>query len=523
MAWFGIDICYINNKNLVDSQCHSCVASDSAIEGKLMRHSRITRVIAVASCAVLIFAQPAIATAQDKIPAEQYDRAPLGTIGLAVGQFQPTIDFDALIRGRGDAAGKGALSGAGTCFELLRGSASGAAAGAAALVFLACLPIGATIGAISADRRAAPSETIDSAESSLKARLADVNIQGNMRKALMEYAQKNGLRIGALAPELGPVSADAAATYSTGTSGMDTVLEVSLTKITSRTTGTKELLIGFEISVNVRLVQLSVNKLLDNFTHIYRGPHRTWEEWSAHGGKLIDEDFEQGYRDIAEQVLDEVFLIYRPTAPVATGKESALTFPGEENFAKENTPIRGKVPLYTLRPVYPEVRGKVYFSGPSIYGLLERVKVDSIRPALRWEAFPRAHDVPLSGESISRISEVTYELKIYESVLGRLGGPVILAGQEIYSRPGLTAPAHQVEVDLRNCNVYFWTVRARFKLDGIYRVTEWMGAYNTMGGEADPRWWRRSEFPPLVFRFANKMYYLPFQTPAKEGVDCPLN
>ncbi len=43
----------------------------------------------------------------------------------------------------------------------------------------------------------------------------------------------------------------------------------------------------------------------------------------------------------------------------------------------------------------------------------------------------------------------------------------------VYARAGIPAPSHTLEEAVQPSTKYFWTVRARFELDGQPRVTEW--------------------------------------------------
>lgn len=123
-----------------------------------------------------------------------------------------------------------------------------------------------------------------------------------------------------------------------------------------------------------------------------------------------------------------------------------------------------KVPTYGLRPVYPENRnrGGLFDGYESVF-----LKVDSLQPTLRWEPFPRSHDIRRDHQNLlSRIRDVTYDLKIWNSTYE-------FPDRVIYTRQGLLEPFHKIEQPLEPCAKYFWTVRARFKIDGETRVTEW--------------------------------------------------
>ena len=74
---------------------------------------------------------------------------------------------------------------------------------------------------------------------------------------------------------------------------------------------------------------------------------------------------------------------------------------------------------------------------------------------------------------------------------------------------------------LQPCTYYFWTMRARFSVDGYPRVTEWAGAYNTGGLTVEPWWARRSYRPMLAGAAASEgAFYFPFRTPSAAGGRC---
>lgn len=113
------------------------------------------------------------------------------------------------------------------------------------------------------------------------------------------------------------------------------------------------------------------------------------------------------------------------------------------------------VSVYGLRPLEPPARDQF-------------VKVESLQPTLRWEPFPNAKDQEADHEHVlSRIRNVTYDMEIFRA--GEEDHPVEL----VYVRVGLPEPSHTVEDPLQPSAKYFWTVRARFELDGLTRVSPW--------------------------------------------------
>ncbi len=118
-------------------------------------------------------------------------------------------------------------------------------------------------------------------------------------------------------------------------------------------------------------------------------------------------------------------------------------------------------PVYGLRPESPQAR--VELNGRRIVF----VQVGSLQPTLRWESFPTKDDRTADQEGLlARIRNVTYDLKVFPAEHEFPAGP-------IYVRRGLSAPSHKLETPLEPSAKYFWTVRARFELDGAPRATPW--------------------------------------------------
>jgi hypothetical protein len=98
-------------------------------------------------------------------------------------------------------------------------------------------------------------------------------------------------------------------------------------------------------------------------------------------------------------------------------------------------------------------------------------------PTLRWNPFPTSGYESLQD----RIADVSYELRIWKAVRRDFARESL-----VYSRRGLTDPSHQVESYLEPETLHVWAVRARFKLDGEWRLTPWSTATG---------WDRQAKFP----------------------------
>jgi hypothetical protein len=123
-----------------------------------------------------------------------------------------------------------------------------------------------------------------------------------------------------------------------------------------------------------------------------------------------------------------------------------------------------------LRALYPQQRMILFVDPPP--GAF--VPVDSLRPTLKWESFPRSRDLAGSMADVySRIGDVRYEL-----VLAEAGSP-----DGVYRRDGLKEASHKVETPLKSRTKYLWTVRACFRIGEEPRCTEW-GAISDWEGSA---------------------------------------
>jgi hypothetical protein len=106
-------------------------------------------------------------------------------------------------------------------------------------------------------------------------------------------------------------------------------------------------------------------------------------------------------------------------------------------------------------------------------------RVESTRPMLAWEAFPPrdASGFNIPDETMRKVKWVVYDLKVYAEDNGS-------PGRLVEDQRGLAEPHFQFQSPLTPCAKYFWSVRARFQLEGREEATEW-GVIATAGRD---RW-----------------------------------
>jgi hypothetical protein len=105
--------------------------------------------------------------------------------------------------------------------------------------------------------------------------------------------------------------------------------------------------------------------------------------------------------------------------------------------------------------------------------ILEWMPVSSTRPTLAWEPAPGRHQEylgdkgrPFVSADTKDIQDVRYDLRIWrvrEDLAERL----------VYERRGIDGTAHRLEEPLQPETRYYWSMRARFRLHGKTRVSEW--------------------------------------------------
>lgn len=253
-------------------------------------------------------------------------------------------------------------------------------------------------------------------------------------------------------------------------------LEVGLREIGFTIASGKDKRPGYALFIKpqAKLLDADGKTVLDEMRFELRSPAHSREVWLDQEHSPFPAALSAALDDAAERIVFEMFEVYYPKAPEEPSRYSAPT------------------PYYTLAPVYPEpTRGWL----PSV--LHPTPLTGDLRPTFRWQTFPRALDVATVDGLIGRFTDVQYDLRIFsvdrrKESLGNIlrcyfsiglgpgcdSGPLYTLGPEVYRREGLSAAEHRIEAPLTPCAFYAWTVRARFRLDGRPRATEWTGAYS---------------------------------------------
>jgi len=436
------------------------------------------------------------------VPEAQYAarRAPDYPIAIIPAAFAPPIDIPLQLRGKGEGALVGAGQGALDCLEgALRGGA-GSEGAIAGLAVLFCVTLGAVVGGVAGAVTAEPGTTSTLAQVRLDRQMARADPQHALAEAVNDYLRAFDGTEAAIVPEglVGPASVEDLPGYAdAGLAAVGSLLEVRVSALKFSGSGRQGAPICLRLAAHARKIDAGSRAVVDDMQLEHTVGCFPAAQWLEPGDDLVA-SLADGYRRVAEDIVDEFYLVYHP--PQGGG---AAPVPG------------AAVPSYVLAPLAPPPP-EVYLDidlfqsrrDRQAFGGLHFRDVDTLRPEFRWESFPRRAEI--DAEGASAFTDVSYAWRLYRGVLSLAVAPAELL-EEV---TGLSEPRYTVNAELQPCGWYFWTVRARFRLHGLWRTTEWAGAYNTAGGHYSPSSGRRNYGNTFGFVWPARVLYYPFRTPA---------
>lgn len=379
------------------------------------------------------------------IPSTEH-QSTAGRVAIISPDLEPEIEFKGFSRGRVGGAGTGAGSTFVSCIgQLGDGSCSGDMCGAVIILWLGVCGVAGMVGGVAGAVSAAPAATVQEAVANLSAAATARTIQTALRDRITSVALANGTILTTVNPESRFASALTADYRLLASEGIDSVLEVGVTRAGTQGAGINAP-VQLYMEAHVRLVRTSDNSEAFAYDYTYEGSRYTLAEWSAEQGKRLLQELDSGYIALASLIHDSVFLLYP--------------------FPDQGAHSAGLLAAaFGLAPIEPGMRGQLT-GDPLIGPGFEWKSATGLQPLLRWQRFPRESDLRASPAEMGRVKNVRYDLLIArEHELATAG--------IVYRRDSLPAAEHRVTTSLAPNARYFWTVRARFELDGRERVTEW--------------------------------------------------
>lgn len=423
-----------------------------------------------------------------------------GTIAVVPAGYPPRADFPQFAATGTGGALEGAAGGLGLwgLFVLLSGCLNPITAPSCPAL-LPAVAGGALVGvAASADVAAGSAPGVDpaQAQSTVLSAFREARLQEVLRDKLLRYGAtvtRQTLRSSATP---GPESPDQQLPQGAlREEGIDTALEIGVLKIgLDRSGASFSPQSNLYATARARLVRLSDGKVQHDAPYEAMSLPLTAEQWSQGNAHAFRKHMQLVLQDLAEQIVDHLFLEYQPPMPRYSG------FAGR----CQEAPLRPEYPVPVRSPCISCVRG--IFSNFFAH-------VDTVRPVLRWESFPTPGDLDADAKKreLLNIVNVRYELRILAGERygpGPVkGGGLWMPGEILYTRD-TASPSHQVEVPLRTCTSYFLTYRARFELNGQPRATRWAGTYNAGPTNCIMTTEPEKQYP--------SRHYYPFRTPCTE-------
>jgi len=429
---------------------------------------RIRRRAAASVLAVVVALQSGCVTVP-VAPNTQHQGTP-GRVAIVATMQEPEIKFQGFARGKGEGAAVGAGATLIQCLGAgMAGTCSGPYCGAVAVFWLGVCGVAGTVGGVVGATAAPSAGKARAAEARLTTALDTKTIQESLRDQVAAAALAKGTRLTAVSPASATDAVRQHGYGSLAAEGVDTVLEVALTKVGTEGPGINPPL-QLRMEAHVRLIRTRDDAEVFSANCVYLGERLKLSEWSANQAEPLLRALQTGYETLGAHIYDNVFLLY--------------PFPDREAH-----PAGALAPAFGLAPIDPHTRGTLT-GDPFIGNRFEWTTVAGLQPTLRWQNFPRESDIQKAPEEMGRVKNVRYDLLIArEHNLAPAG--------IVYRREGLSESVHRVETPLNPRTRYFWTVRARFELDGRQRVTEW-GATTFMARElwtAPSQWSYRFKTP----------------------------
>lgn len=377
-------------------------------------------------------------------PFDPYD--PPRAIEIAAASTVAEVELRGVPAGKASGAARGGLGAAGQCLALVAsGDCSGAMCGAFLLAALGLCAAAGLGGAIYGGITAESSAAVERLLAELEAAARENAMQQRLADAVAVRARNEGFPV--------PEDPARAGGFRIETALLEVALEGS--------TGSLDPDLALALSARASLVRTRDGaRLADRDYRLRIGDHKL-RQWLEGGGARLLPALDEAYRRLGAHIFDQLVLLH----PLP-GRSPASAGPLAAAFG--------------LAPLHPRFFGAAPSGAPLLGALFGEWPEVGRQPTLRWESFPREQDRREAPGDMGRVQHVRYDLAI--SRAQSLG-----SGPLAYARERLASPEHRLEQPLA-AGRYFWTVRARFELDGRERVSEWAATSGTARdpGEAVP-------------------------------------
>jgi hypothetical protein len=309
------------------------------------------------------------------------------------------------------------------------------------------IPIAAVVYGIVEAIQATPKGVTDSIKQTTHMALEHFNPQINLSERVLSEANKIGGLTIELVPEMGPNTVQKKPDYrQLAAEYIDSILEIGVRGFGFLPYKGKDPELIFFVVADARIVDAyTLAEVYKQEFQVVRSLPN-YSEWTANGVEMIEGKINEVLEELAKKIVENFFL--SPDLGLQLG------------FWFERYGLPDIWHCCWICPRYPQ--WEWHWSGRSVY-----VQVNSLRPELRWDAFPNL----LQARKIRKrtgvtVSDVRYDLRIWEAMEEKLGALV-------YERSGLILPSHMLDRPLSPKTRYFWSFRACFQLADAPCCTPW--------------------------------------------------
>jgi hypothetical protein len=357
-----------------------------------------------------------------------------GSIGVVHAHFIPKFEYETPAKGWAAGAGKGAAKGVlGTVGTFPDGFV------ADPIIGIIVSSVAATVGGVTGGLIAESKDKVEENAAILNKFNAELKVQETMSNRFLKLAKEQTESSYVVFDEQGPSDLDEKINYGfLADKGIDTVFEISVLNY-GLTDPYVNSPIAFFMNLRLRLIRTIDGKVIHNSTIRYESKKHRFSDWSANNAQTFREEFNTGYQNLSERIIDKILCL--------------------PELNSDSLDICGP------QPISPVCRYNLEF-------LKKEVKcaaIDSIQPTLKWTKWT-SFSMPPNGsdrvEKLPYLNDISYDIKVYRI---ENDFPVEL----VYEKNNLTDCFHKIERSLSPSTTYFWTVRARHKVDGNDQATKW--------------------------------------------------
>ncbi|MBP1778995.1 MAG: hypothetical protein H6Q86_5006 [candidate division NC10 bacterium] len=221
-------------------------------------------------------------------------RASLGRIGIRSGPASPSGEWNMPAKGAAEGAKRGAYLGAAST---LGGS------GQAAIL----APLGAAIGAVVGAAKAEPAEVVEEAEAVIKSVFAEVAIHDGLRDRVVRVTRAETRHT--VVPQEDAATAAGADRPEPTDGGTDTSLQISVQCYGTKAARTPNPPVHLFVDTDVSLLRVADGSVLYSRRLTWVSPGRPITAWGVAKGEPVRQELERGIQDLAERIVDVIFLL----------------------------------------------------------------------------------------------------------------------------------------------------------------------------------------------------------------------